>query len=167
MKKLMIAALLLLTGYAQAEVADVNIWEPYPGRSAELIGVAQEARTILLEVGLDIFVGVDQWGNLHFASGSDTWESWGELQAKAAADEKWQAFVEKYQADPSGKLVHSFHINTPIAADAKGGVHRLQLGRSAGQDAPVSGDRAAGGGHPHEARRQRRHAHRRSGRCPL
>lgn len=118
--RLWLASALLGIGYVRAEVADVAIWEPYPGRSAELFATAQEGRAILSELGFGIFVGVDQWGNLHFASGADTWEEWGKLQTKGAQSAEWQAFVQSFLSDPSAKQVGSFHIDSPLSAESRG-----------------------------------------------
>ena len=119
MKKLLIAALALLSGYAQAEVADVNIWEPYPGRAADLRDAAQEARSISQKLGIEVYVGLDQRGNLHYGNTADSWETWAKQQAALAESADWQAFVTKYESDPSGKLVESFNIFSPMVAETK------------------------------------------------
>ena len=119
MKKFFMAALALLSGYAQAEVADVGIWEPYAGRVADLRDVAMEARTISQKLGLEVFIGLDQSNNLHYANTADSWESWAKQQAMLAASAEWQAFIAKFEADPSGKQVNTFHVFSPVVAETK------------------------------------------------
>jgi hypothetical protein len=120
MKKLIIGIALLVGTAAQAEVADVGLWEAYPGRGAELMAVAQEARAIQAKLGMDIYIGVDQRGLLHFAAGADTWENWGKAQAALAQHAEMQALIEKFQADPPARQVESFHVFTPMAAEVRG-----------------------------------------------
>jgi hypothetical protein len=118
MKKLLIACIAMVSGYATADVGDVRLWDPAPGRAAELYQAATTAKAIHEKLGASVTIATDQDGNMHYANVFDNWESWGKFQAALAVSADWQAFFTSFGMNPPGELVATFFVNNPVVAKA-------------------------------------------------
>ena len=122
--KLLAGLVLLLPSMAMATVTHVTLWEPLPGKSAQMMTTAAKAVELNKKLGMQAVTAIDTHGRLHFAMAFDDWAQWGEYQAKAAADADMQAFVQGYSTNPSAVQLDSFMLNQPLPS-APGSVYNV------------------------------------------
>ena len=122
--KLFASLLLLLPSMALATVTHVTLWEPLPGKSAQMMATAAKAVKINKKLGTQAVTAIDAHGRLHFAMAFEDWAQWGEYQTKAAADADMQAFVQDYSTSPSAVQLDSFMLNQPLPG-APGNVYNV------------------------------------------
>jgi len=92
-------------------VSLVYSWDVAPGRTAEFIGICQEAVPIHTRLGASPGINIDELGNVHYEMTFDSWEAWGNYTAKAATDEEWNAFLAKYNGNPIATLTKVWRLN--------------------------------------------------------
>ena len=122
--KLLAGLVLLLPSMAMATVTHVTLWEPLPGKSAQMMTTAAKAVELNKKLGMQAVTAIDTHGRLHFAMAFDDWAQWGEYQARAAADADMQAFVQGYSTNPSAVQLDSFMLNQPLPS-APGSVYNV------------------------------------------
>ena len=122
--KLLAGLVLLLPSMAMATVTHVTLWEPLPGKSAQMMATAAKAVELNKKLGMQAVTAIDTHGRLHFAMAFDDWAQWGEYQARAAADADMQAFVQGYSTNPSAVQLDSFMLNQPLPS-APGSVYNV------------------------------------------
>lgn len=102
---------------AWASVSEVRLFEPAPGRSAEMMKAAVDARAIQEKLGATVFIGVSQTGTLHYVATFPDWGAWAAFATKMATSKEWTAFMQKYDvADPNSKPGGVFYVDTPVVA---------------------------------------------------
>ena len=115
MNKILLTIILLLPALTVAQVTQVTLWEPLPGKSDEMMATAAQGVAISKKLGLQPALALDTHGRLHYITTFEDWESWGEFQAKAAADPEMQAFVSGYTRNPSATQLESFMLDEPLS----------------------------------------------------
>jgi hypothetical protein len=116
-KRLLAVIAAACTLSATADVAEVRQWQPAPGRAAEMVQAAEEARAIHTKLGATVWIGVDQNGILHYATSFKDWSAWAAFITAANASAEWQSFWQKYSvANPNSTNIATFHLNVPVAA---------------------------------------------------
>lgn len=119
MKTSITLCLALLAMQAFADVAQVNIWNPLPGRGPETLQNAMQAKAIHEKLGANVTIAQDQNGSLHYAVIFENWPAYGRFSDAMLASDEWQKFWQRISADPSAELAYTFMINNPVVADAK------------------------------------------------
>ena len=115
---------LMLPAFAIAQVTHVTLWDPLPGKSAEMLTTAAKGVALNIKLGAQPGTAIDTHGRLHFIMSFDSWAAWGEHQAKAAADPEMRAFIAEYTANPRATMVESFMLEQPIPG-APGAVYNV------------------------------------------
>jgi len=88
------------------DVYQVFIWEPMPGRSADLYRAAAQAKALHEKDGAAVTIHSDQMGHLHYSMNFKTWEDWAKFQDAEHAE--FDAFMAEVQKDPSGALIEVY-----------------------------------------------------------
>jgi len=108
--------LLSVAQFASAEIIEVYRWEPYPGRSADMLATMQEAAQIHTALGANIQINALDIGstqNIDYVMRYDDISDWGAARDRNGASAEWTAFFARYSSDPAGKLVASIQgVNT-------------------------------------------------------
>lgn len=120
----LITITLLFSNAAIADVTHVTLWEPMPGKSAQMLATASEAAEVHKSLGAQPGVAVDTMGRLHFIMSFADWAAWGAYQEKAATSKTMQSFVAKISAAPPATQIESFMLNQPLPAPP-GGVYNV------------------------------------------
>ena len=115
MRKILVTLLLILPMLAAAQVTQVTLWEPLPGKSNEMMATAAKGVEISKKLGVQPGLALDTHGRLHYITSFKDWASWGEFQAKAAANPEMQAFIADYTKNPSATQLESFMLNEPLS----------------------------------------------------
>jgi len=115
MNKILITLVLILPTLAVAQVTQVTLWEPLPGKSNEMMATAAQGVAISKKLGVQPGLAVDTHGRLHYITSFEDWASWGEFQAKATASPEMQAFIAGYTKNPSATQVKSFMLDEPLS----------------------------------------------------
>lgn len=89
-------------------VYQVSIWRSFPGQGAKTVETATGAKPIHEKLGAAVEINVDQLGRLHYVQSFASWEAWGAYQAKVAASEEWQNYINPFLANPSAELVKTY-----------------------------------------------------------
>ena len=132
---LVVASLLLISSAATAQVVQVNIWKPLPGKGPLTFGYGQEARAIHQELGANVAIANDTEGRMTYALIFANWTEWAQFGGKLQASEEWSAFLAKINAAPSAELEDQYMLNvvSPLAADTiavyQSFIWQPQLGR--------------------------------------
>jgi hypothetical protein len=117
MKRLFALLVAMWTYAAWADVTEVRVWKPAPGRSAEMMKSAMEAKAIHEKLGANVFVGVDQMGNLQYGVAFADWGGWAAFNKALQTSKDWQAFWTKYDVpNPNSTNVSTFYLNQPLVA---------------------------------------------------
>ncbi len=113
--KILLALLLTLPILVKAQVTQVTLWEPLPGKSDQMMETAARGVEISKKLGLQPALALDTHGRLHYITSFKNWASWGEFQAKAAADPEMRAFVSGYTKNPSATQLESYMLDEPLS----------------------------------------------------
>ena len=117
MKRLCMLIIALWTCAAGGDVTEIRQWKAAPGRSAEMMHSAVEARAIQQKLGATVFIGVDQMGILHYAVTFPDWSGWAAFVQAGAASKDWQAFMTKFDvANPNSTNIATYYLETPVVA---------------------------------------------------
>jgi len=121
MKKLLVVLVAAMWACAaSADVSEARQWKPAPGRSAEMLKSAAEARAIHEKAGASVFTGIDQNGILHYVTTFPDWAAWAKFGTAMQSSKEWQAFWAKYDvANPNATNVATFYLDTPVVAKAQ------------------------------------------------
>ena len=113
------ALLLLISSAATAQVVELNIWKPLPGKNALTLGYGQEARAIHEKLGANVGIGQDTEGRMSYALIFANWTEWAQFGGKLQASEEWSTFLAKISAAPSAELEDQYFLNvvSPLAAE--------------------------------------------------
>ena len=87
----------------EGDVYQVFIWEPELGRGSDLLKAAVEAKAIHEKDGASITIHLDQMNHMHYVMNFASWDAWAAFQD--AEHPEFQAFMEKQNADPTGRLI--------------------------------------------------------------
>ncbi len=117
MKRLVIGCLAWCATSVFADVAEVRLWDPLPGRGAETMAAAVEAKAIQEKLGAEVQIGNDQHGNMHYSLIFEDWEAWGKFQAAMDDSKEWAEWFQKFAADPPAQPAGVFHVNNPVVAE--------------------------------------------------
>ena len=98
-----------------AQVTQVTLWEPLPGKSSEMIATAAKGVTLSEKLGLQPGLALDTHGRLHYITSFEDWDAWAKFQARAAADPAMQAFIADYTKNPSATQLESFMLDEPLS----------------------------------------------------
>ena len=98
-----------------AQVTHVTLWEPLPGKFAEMIAVAKQGVAISETLGTKPALAVDTHNRLHYITSFENWKAWGDFQSKASSNADMQSFIAGYTAKPSAKMLKSFMLNEPLS----------------------------------------------------
>jgi hypothetical protein len=119
MRKGITLCLALLAAQAFADVAQVNVWSPLPGKGAQLFQNAAEAKPIHEKLGAAVSIAQDQNGNLHYVVSFKNWADYGRFTDAMGTSTEWQQFWQRISEDPTAELAHVFMINNPVVAEPK------------------------------------------------
>ena len=114
MKKILITLALTLPTLALAQVTQVTLWEPLPGKTSEMMATAAKGVALSKKLGLQTGLALDTHGRLHYITSFKDWMSWGEFQNKAASDPEMQSFIADYTKNPSATQLKSFMLDEPL-----------------------------------------------------
>lgn len=102
---------------ASASVTELHQWQPKPGKYADFMKGATEARAIHEKLGATVFIGTDQMGLVHYAMTFPDWGAWGEFGDKLVASKEWMEFNKKYDTtDPTAEHVDAVFFDSPVEA---------------------------------------------------
>jgi hypothetical protein len=119
MRLAIVLCLILLSARATADVAQVNIWTPYPGKAAEMYQNAIQAKAIHEKLGASVSIAQDQYLNMHYVVIFKDWSEHGKFSDALGSSEEWQAFWQKISAESAAELTQTFTINNPVVAEPK------------------------------------------------
>jgi hypothetical protein len=85
------------------DVYQVFIWEPNPGRGADLFQAGVQAKALHEKDGAAVTMHVDQMNRIHYVMNFANWDAWAKFQD--AAHPEFEAFMRKQNEDPKGRLV--------------------------------------------------------------
>jgi hypothetical protein len=115
MKRLFVLVGAMWACAASADVSEASLWQPAPGRSAEMYQAASEARAIQEKLGAVVFIGTDQLGQMLYETTFKDWGAWAAFVTKMRASKEWTAWVAKYfVANPNSTQVGSWYLNSPV-----------------------------------------------------
>ena len=118
MRKAITLCLAILTANAWSDVAQVNIWTPYPGKDAETYQNAMQAKALHEKMGASVSISQDQNLNMHYVVSFKDWAEYGKFFDAMNASEEWQALWQKISATGAAELTQTFMINVPAPAKA-------------------------------------------------
>ncbi|MEQ9005135.1 MAG: hypothetical protein RIE74_16360 [Pseudomonadales bacterium] len=84
------------------QVYQVNIWTSNPGRNADTMARAMEARALHEKAGVKVAINVDQLGRLHYVASFESWADWAKFQDTPNPD--FEAMMTRFSKDPSATL---------------------------------------------------------------
>jgi hypothetical protein len=117
MKRLCVLFVAMWTYAAWGDVTEVRVWQPAPGRSADMMKSAMEAKAIHEKLGAKVFVGVDHMGNLQYAVTFADWAGWAAFQKAMQTSKDWQAFWAKADVpNPDSTNVATYYLEQPVVA---------------------------------------------------
>ncbi len=119
MRNAIVVCLALFAAQAWSDVAQVNIWAPYPGKAAQMYQNAAEAKAIHEKHGATVTIAQDQDLNMHYVVSFKDWIQYGKFSDAMAASEEWQAFWQRISSDSAADLTQTFMINNPVVATPK------------------------------------------------
>ena len=91
-------------------VYSVNVWDPAPGKTQELISNFMMAKSIIEETGARVEIyseGTGGTGKFHYVLLYENWTKMGESFAALGSSEEWAAFQASTAQGNSGTLVGS------------------------------------------------------------
>ena len=109
--------LLLVSSVATAQVVELNVFKPLPGKGGLSVQYGQEARDIQTELGAQVVVSQDTEGRLLYALVTPNWTEWAAFGDKLGASPEWSAFQAKISAAPSAELEEQYFLNIVSATD--------------------------------------------------
>jgi hypothetical protein len=115
MRKILFTMTLMFPSLVLAQVTQVTLWEPLPGKSSEMIATAAKGVALSKKLGLQPGLALDTHGRLHYITSFQDWVAWGKFQARAAADPAMQAFIADYTKNPSATQLESFMLDEPLS----------------------------------------------------
>lgn len=118
MKILLALFTAIFTSLANAQVLEVNIWQPNAGGAAATLAAAKEARAIVSDAGGTAGIGIDLDGSFHFITTHENWAAWAAQASKLAKSEAWNGFVSRWNDNPSATLEENYLLNTPAPGGA-------------------------------------------------
>jgi hypothetical protein len=117
MKRLILFLSALFALGASASVTELHQWQPKPGRYADFMNGATEARTIHEKLGATVYIGTNQMGVVHYALTFPDWGAWGEFSDKLVASKEWMEFNKKYDTtEPTAEHVGAVFFDSPVEA---------------------------------------------------
>jgi hypothetical protein len=119
MKKAITLCLALMSANVWSDVAQVNVWTPYPGKAAQTYQNAMQAKALHEKLGATVMISQDQDLNMHYVVTFKDWSEYGKFFDAMNASQEWQALWQKISASGSAELTHTFMINNPVVAEAK------------------------------------------------
>lgn len=119
MRKVFLLGLTLLCAGAWADVSQVNIWKAHPGKNAALMESAMRAKAIHEKHGARVTIGQNNDLDMHYVVSFDNWGAYGKFSDTMRTSEEWARFWQDASVDPSGELIKTYMIDTPVAAAAK------------------------------------------------
>ena len=72
MKKILITLALTLPTLALAQVTQVTLWEPLPGKTSEMMATAAKGLALSKKLGLQTGLALDTHGRLHYITSLKT-----------------------------------------------------------------------------------------------
>ena len=117
MRKILLLCLGLLGAQAWSDVAQVNIWKPYPGKTAQTYQNAFGAKAIHEKLGATVTIAQDQFLNIHYIVAFKDWVEYGKFFDAMNASEEWQAYWRQISSESSAELTETYTINNPVVAE--------------------------------------------------
>ena len=117
MKKIISILTLLVSTPVLAEVLDVSIFNPMPGKAQVMAQTAQEAKAIQEKLGANTSIAFDIDGRMHYVSTFENWQAWTAHGDKLDSSEEWQALGQKIGANPSAVREDRYLLNTVASAE--------------------------------------------------
>ena len=106
---------LMLPLAAIAQVTHVTLWEPLPGKSADMVAIANKAVQLHQKLGAQSGAALDTMGRLHFFMPFEDWAAWGAYQSKMAESKEMQDFIRSYTVNPAAHQIESFMLDQPLS----------------------------------------------------
>jgi len=119
MRKAIVLCLALLSTYGWSDVAQVNVWSPYPGKGAETYQNAMQAKVIHEKLGASVTISQDQDLNILYVVVFKDWSDYGKFFDAMNSSQEWQVFWQKISAEGAAELIQTFTLNNPVVAEAK------------------------------------------------
>ena len=148
--------LLLVSSVATAQVVELNVFKPLPGKGGLSVQYGQEARDIQTELGAQVVVSQDTEGRLLYALVTPNWTEWAAFGDKLGASPEWSAFQAKISAAPSAELEEQYFLNIVSATDGPINVFQNFVWEpEPGRGNELVAGAPPSGGHPREGGRRR------------
>jgi len=108
---LLIFALLFIVAPANAEVSDVFIWQPMPGKVSEVVRNGLDIKPLHEKLGARIWIGVDRMNRVHYVASFDNWSDWAKFQDAVQKSKELAEWWEKANMNPVAKLIQNYAIS--------------------------------------------------------
>ena len=126
MRTMIAAVLLLASAFAHAAAMNVTIWQPVPGKAAQMMEHALAAKAIQEKLGAAVSIGMENTGRMHYAIGGfENWQAWAAFANKLSASEDWAAWQQRTGPDPAATQEENFLLDVLPGGNDGGNVYQV------------------------------------------